>query len=157
MNENKYPYIADKKMYAAVMSACKYIRETGRFNQAVERNAEWYGVNAKDLEKEIRKRQAAGQRNSSVKRKYKYFVVVSLVETGEGAQRYAEEVEIVKGTSKENVSSRYLDNDFRKTRAADYGGIYAPYYYHEVIAEYDTKEDAEKNIDKEKIIKQYTY
>ena len=42
MNENKYPYIADKKMYAAVMSACKYIRETGRFNQAVERNAEWY-------------------------------------------------------------------------------------------------------------------
>ena len=32
----KYPYIQDKNMYAAVMYACKMIRENGYFNKAVE-------------------------------------------------------------------------------------------------------------------------
>lgn len=36
---SKYPYISDKRMYAAVMNACKYIRETGYFNKAIMNNA----------------------------------------------------------------------------------------------------------------------
>ena len=63
----KYPFIPDKRMYAAVMGACKYIRETGYFNKAVQYNADKFGVDPNELEKEIRKRQSAGQKGKSSK------------------------------------------------------------------------------------------
>lgn len=72
----KYPYIADKKMYAAVMGACSYIRETGYFNKAVSYYADKYGVDAAELEAHIRQRQGAGQKGKT--RKYKYYVIVAL-------------------------------------------------------------------------------
>lgn len=143
MSEHKYPYVADKNMYAAVMSACRYIRKTGYFNKAVSYNAQWYGVDPDELAKEIRKRQAVGQKKSTAKRQYKYFLVLSVTESKEGSARSINDIEVVRGISKESVGRRYLDSDFRRTRAADYGGYYAPYYYHDVVGEYDTKEEAE--------------
>ena len=71
----KYPYIPDKTLYAAVMYACKMIRETGWFNKAVEEASDYYDVPEEDIAREIRKRQSVGQKNSSKKRKYKWYIV----------------------------------------------------------------------------------
>lgn len=145
MSEYKYPYIADKKMYAAVMNACKYIRETGYFNKAVSYNAQRFGVDPDELAKEIRKRQSAGQKAKSKteKRKYKYFIVLSIVESCEGSERYVDKAFVAKGLSKDSVDKKYIDLDFRRTRAADTGSYYSPCYLHETIKEFDTKEEAD--------------
>ena len=73
----KYPYISDKNMYAAVMGACSYIRETGWFNKAVAYYAKKYHVDQDELAKHIRARQGAGQKanNDSNRRKYSWFAV----------------------------------------------------------------------------------
>jgi hypothetical protein len=63
---NKMPYIADKKLYAAVMFACKMIREEGYFNKAVKIAARYYDVDADDVANEIRKRQSVGQMGKNV-------------------------------------------------------------------------------------------
>lgn len=75
---SNYPYIADKRMYAAVMGACRWIRKDGYFNKAVRYYADKYGVDEDELAAEIRKRQSAGQKKKNAtapKRKYKYYVV----------------------------------------------------------------------------------
>lgn len=70
----KYPFIPDKTMYAAVMGACSYIRETGYFNKAVKYYANKYGVDEDELAKHVRARQGAGQKGKT--RKYKHFVCI---------------------------------------------------------------------------------
>lgn len=67
MAENKYPYIP-KSLYPAVMYACSLIRKYGTFNVACRTAANHYGVDADDVEKHVRARQAAGQKGKS--RKY---------------------------------------------------------------------------------------
>lgn len=56
---SKYPYIADKQMYAAVMGACKWIRESGYFNKATQYYADKYGLDVGAVRAEVRKRQSA--------------------------------------------------------------------------------------------------
>ena len=73
---SKYPYIADKSLYAAVMYACKIIRETGHFNRAVNTAAKRYRIDAGRLETALRQRQAAGQTGKK-RGKQKWFVVVN--------------------------------------------------------------------------------
>lgn len=146
----KYPYIADKRMYAAVMSACKYIRETGCFNMAVRYNAEKFGVDAVELEKEIRKRQSAGQtgkRSRSFGKKYRYFIVVEQVHTDASGYVYNDPI-ILKGLSRESVEKRFSDLDWKRTIRADYGGSYAPVYDHIAIADFDTEEGAKAALPK---------
>lgn len=70
----KYPYIADKKLYAAVMLACKMIRDSGWFHKVVSYCADKYNVPEEDIEKEIRKRQAIGQKGKK-RVPFKYYVV----------------------------------------------------------------------------------
>lgn len=74
MSKYKYPFIADKKMYAAVMGACQMICDTGWFNKATGYYADKYGVDEEELKKHIRARQVAGKKISA-KRKYYYFAV----------------------------------------------------------------------------------
>ena len=57
----RYPYIADKEMYAAVMGACSMIREMGYFHKAVSYYASRYGVDEDELAAHIRARQGVGQ------------------------------------------------------------------------------------------------
>ena len=70
MREYKYPYIP-KEYYAAVMFACKMIRENGNFNKAVKIAAIYYDVDEQDVKKHVRARQSAGQKGTT--RKYKYY------------------------------------------------------------------------------------
>ena len=140
MSGYKYPYIADKTMYAAVMGACKYIRETGYFHKAVSYYADKYGVDEDELERHIRARQAAGRKggtSASKGKKYKWFLVASVVDSCEGSQRVVNKFEVVKGLSKESVEKKYTDYDFKRTMREDYGGYYAPHYYHWVAKEFE--------------------
>lgn len=57
----KYPWIP-KEYYAAVMFACKMLRENGFFNRSITTAANYYGVDPDVLAKHVRARQAAGQR-----------------------------------------------------------------------------------------------
>lgn len=145
----KYPYISDKKMYAAVMGACKYIRETGYFNKAVRYYAERYGVNEKELEKQIRLRQSAGQKGkagSSAGKTYKWFIVVETCHSDAAYEYSISDPQVLKGISSASVVRRFSDNDWRRTTRDDYGGSYAPVYRHEAIAEFDTESEARKQL-----------
>lgn len=50
----KLPYISDKALYAAVMGACSYARDTGHFNKATSYYAEKYDVDVEDVRKYVR-------------------------------------------------------------------------------------------------------
>ena len=144
---SKYPYIPDKRMFAAVMGACSYIRETGYFNKAVSYYADKYSVDEKELAAHIRARQAAGQKgrtSASKGRKYKWFIVCEAVSSEAYPEPTYNSPKIVRGLTPENVERRYTDHDFYRTMKADYGGVYAEQYDHVVIASFDTKEEAEK-------------
>lgn len=73
----KLPYISDKKLYAAVMGACSWIRETGYFNKATQYYADEYGVDVEEVRKYVRIAQGNGQKKAP-KRKYKWYVVLYL-------------------------------------------------------------------------------
>ncbi len=72
----KLPYIKDKPLYAAVMGACSYVRETGYFNKATSYYANKYNVDVEDVRKYVRIAQGNGQRGST--RKYKWYVIIAL-------------------------------------------------------------------------------
>ncbi len=136
-------------MFAAVMGACSYIRETGYFNKAVSFYADKYGVDEKELARHIRERQAAGQKgrkSASKGRKYKWFFVCKTISTDADPVPVYQYPEIVRGLTPETVKRRYTEHDFIRTMREDYGGNYAPNYHHVVIAAFDTKEEAENNL-----------
>ena len=122
----KLPYIPDKKMYAAVIGACSYIKATGYFNKATQYYADKYGVDVERVRKYVRTAQGNGQRQQNKRnpRKYKWYAVAVLrdfYEAGddgrfsswdwsekEKAERT--EVWIIKATSKENAKSQVYRN-----------------------------------------------
>ena len=69
-----YPYIP-KKIYPAVMYACKLIRKNGFFNKAVRAASRYYGVDKDAIIEHVRKRISAGVRAKHKPFHYKYFVV----------------------------------------------------------------------------------
>lgn len=144
---NNYPYIADKRLFAAVMGACRYIRETGYFNKAVSYYADKYDLPEEAIAKEVRKRQAAGQRLKKESRSYKYFVVARYSRCDADQEPNLIGKCVVRASSRENAKKRFYEIDLKETRANDYGGSYAPYFWSDVIAEFDTKEEAEKLAD----------
>ena len=143
---NNYPYIADKRLFAAVMGACRYIRETGYFNKAVAFYADKYNLPEEAIAKEVRRRQAAGQRSKKKTMSYKYFVVARYSSCDADQEPNLVGKYVVKASSKENAEKRFHEIDWKETRANDYGGSFAPYYWSEVIAEFDAKEEAEKSL-----------
>lgn len=69
--KSKYPWIP-KEYYAAVMYACKLIRDNGNYNKSIRIASNYYDVDEDTLSKHVRARQAAGQKGKT--RKYKYYV-----------------------------------------------------------------------------------
>ena len=140
----KYPFIPDKRMYAAVMGACSYIRSTGYFNKAVAYYADKFGVSEEELAKHIRARQSAGQtgRKTGTGKKYKWFIVCETVWCEANGEKDYDRPEVLKGLSERTVVRRYSEFDWNRTVRADYGGSYAPVYDHEVIAQFDTEREA---------------
>lgn len=60
--EWRYPYIADKNLYAAVRYAGKLVREHGTYNWACNAAAKYYNVDASDVRRELSMRAGAGHR-----------------------------------------------------------------------------------------------
>lgn len=141
---SKYPYIPDKKLYAAVMFACKMIRENEFFNRDCSVAANYYGVSEDDVRKEVRRRQAAGQ--TGIKRKkYKYYVVEFSVGGANPDYEIAwfDEVSaqytVCKATSKENAMSQ-VSRKYDRDPLGEYG----PIAYFRRVEEFKTKEQAKK-------------
>lgn len=145
---SKYPFIPDKRMYAAVMGACKYIRERGYFNKAISYYADKYDVDSEELAKHIRARQAAGQKgrkSASTGKKYHYFICCETVWCEANGETAYMHPSIERGLSKETVMRRMSAYDWERTCREDYGGSYAPVYGHEVLAQYDSEEEAKRH------------
>jgi len=68
----KLPYIPDKKLYAAVMGACSYVRATGYFNKATRFYANKYDVDVEEVRRYARIAQGNGQKMASKAKKVKY-------------------------------------------------------------------------------------
>lgn len=76
----KLPYIPDKKLYAAVMGACSYVKDTGCFNKSTKYYAEKYDVDVDKVRKYVRIAQGNGQKaaNKNNPRNYKWYAVALL-------------------------------------------------------------------------------
>lgn len=146
----KYPFIkGGKAMVAAVLGACSYIRETGYFNKAVRYYSEKYDVDPDELEKNIRARQAAGQRSKSTAgRTYKYFIVARIITNDANYNDIPYRYDIVRGISEKTVKARFTESDWNNTTRNYTGSSYDPCYEHKIIGEYATKQEAEEALDK---------
>lgn len=74
----KYPWIP-REYYAAVMYACKMIREYGTFNKSCHIAAEYYGVDEDEVRRHVSARSGAGKKgrkSATAGRKFKYWLVV---------------------------------------------------------------------------------
>lgn len=143
-NGYKYPYIpGGKNMVAAVLGACKYIRETGYFNKAVRYYADRYDVDEDELAAHIRARQAAGQRGTT-RGKYKYYVVRTICSCEADNEPNVTDLKVKKALNEKNARKDWT----KINRANDYGGNYAPYYWDEVLGEYGTEDEAKNAIRK---------
>ena len=133
----KYPFIADKELYKAVMFACKMIREEGFFNKAVARAADYYNVDEEDVAREVRKRQAAGQKGKPLG-KMKWFIVCS--NTGDVYESTFSRFRIKRGKNAETVSDKDMSyREFVDMMENDTHRLI------EVVGEYETKKEAEEN------------
>ena len=146
MGEYKYPYIkGGKSMVAAVLGACSYIRETGYFNRAVTYYANKYNVSETELARNIRARQAAGQReNGGRKRVYKWFAIEYSMGNERNGAAYFEPLEaqysVAKGVSAETVKARLSKRD-------DYVSEYAPCHWFGRVAACDSEDEARKLVE----------
>ena len=138
MSEYKYPYVP-KNYYPAVLQACKYIRDTGWFDKAINYYASRYNLDAEELAKHVRARQAAGQKASKTKRKYFYFAVEFSMGNERNGGAYFEKIEaqykIVKATSARNAEAQLSKND-------DYASEYSPVHWFGRTQAANTKEEA---------------
>lgn len=129
----KYPYIADPQLYAAVKCACRMIRETGYFNKACQYAADEYGFNFEDIAKEVRKRQAAGQKGS----KFYYFTCCrGLFYSWDTSNDFISKKFVKRAKCKENIIEPF--------RSHVEGGILDLY---KVFKQYNTKKEAEENLE----------
>ena len=144
----KYPYIANPKMYAAVMYACKLIRETKCFNKAVQIASDTYGVDEEKVKKHIRERQSAGQKNKITGRKYRWYVLCKIYDIDADVDESMNlgNCSIIRATSYENAAKHFSEVDWRETYENDCGGNYAPCVSHVVVLDeqgYSTKAEAQ--------------
>lgn len=140
---NKLPYIKDKKMYAAVMGACSYVKSTGWFNKATQYYADKYSVDVEEVKRYVRIAQGNGQKCSKIKRRYFWFAVEYSIGNERNGEAYFEpliaQYECVKGLTKETVMARISKND-------DYKSEYAPCHWFGRIERFETQEQAQTKI-----------
>ena len=138
----KLPYIPDKRLYAAVMGACSYIRETGWFNKATSYYADKYGVNVEDVRKYVRIAQGNGQKQGE-KRKYHWFAVEYSMGNERNGSCYFEpafaQYTVKKGLSAESVQSSISKND-------DFYSEYAAQHWFGRIKPFETQKEAKDAI-----------
>ena len=129
------PYIPDKKMYAAVMGACKYIRNTGFFNKAIAYYSEKYEVDEDKLIKYVRLAQSEGQKRANKKspRTYKHYLIFGC-QFGERNGQYIPKWHYVKAINDKNAISQ-LQKD-------DVDSEYGHQFTHEQILEFNSKKEA---------------
>lgn len=139
----KLPYIPDKRLYAAVMGACSYVRDTGWFNKAVSYYADKYNVAEDEVAKYVRIAQENGQKEKnsfSDKRKYKWFAVEYSIGNERNGGCYFDkchaEYTVVKGLSADTVRKRLSAHD-------DYKSEYALCHWFGRIECFDTEAEAE--------------
>jgi hypothetical protein len=139
--EHKYPYIP-KEYYAAVMFACKIIREKKSFNRGINTAAKYYSVDRDELAKHVRARQAAGQKGSK-REKYKYYAIAFFV-AGDHYVDYQRPFrepicfEVVKATSLKNAKNQ-IRNKYGNYR-------YGPYAFISKDKECPTEESARETL-----------
>lgn len=143
----KYPYIPDKRMFAAVMCACRMIRESGWFNKAVAYAADTFNVSKKELAMHIRKRQAASQRKKKTAKgkKYKWFISEKWVTSDADEEGSSLGFSVIRASSRDNAESHFCTSDFENTKRLDYGGSYAHVFFHYIRGNpdgYPTKAEA---------------
>ena len=151
-NEHKYPYIP-KAYYAAVMFACKLIRETGYKNKSIQTAARYYDVDEDEVRKHVDRRAAAGakgKRSTAKGRKYKWFVIGTVYGSDAAGIIEPNGLQICKGADKNTVLRRFSEGDDKFNRRNDYGGAYSPYRYHVVVGEYETESEAYEALRKAK-------
>lgn len=138
-----YPYIANKKLYAAVMFACKMIRENGYFNKAVKIAANYYDVDENEVIAQVRARQSAGQKkaNAKTKRKYKWFTCCIVTQSFGVGQQDVSEPFVRRGLDAKNIS--------RDEGHFYYGGNYEWESFETAMKEYETKKEAEAHLQKD--------
>lgn len=140
-------YIPDKTLYAAVMFACKMIREGESAPLAMSIAANYYGVARSDVNFYVSQRSGRRKKTktSSTKgRKYSYWAVACITSACEGSERTLQGVSIDKGLSKETVEKKYIALDFNFDRIHDTGSYYNSQRWHEAFKSFDDKEKAEK-------------
>lgn len=136
MSTYKYPYISGgKNMVAAVLGACQYIRETGYFNKAVSYYSSKYSVDRRELERNIRARQAAGQKGK--KRKYYWYIVEEYnwcdAQIPCACQETFSRLSLRKATSEENACKCFGDET---------GSSWDNYHQEIAVGRYDTRDEA---------------
>lgn len=147
----KYPYIP-REYYAAVMFACKMIRENGYFNKAIQRAADYYDVDEDELAKHVRARQGAGQKGTT--RKYKWYLLLTVEDcmapddcgTMNSWFYYTEKdwrdhshKKIVKATSRENTENQAYGHG---------SGQFEPFESVRYIEEFATEKEARERAKK---------
>lgn len=146
MKRYDYPFVP-KEIYPAVMFAEKMIKEGESFGMAAYKSANYYCVDFDELKHQLAIRQGVRRRGRPSVNKgktYKYYVVayVSFVEATGSFDCIS--VSVDKGLSRETVENKYDEADFRRTRHHDTGSAWSPSFFHRVVGEYDTKEEAEQ-------------
>ena len=149
----KLPYIPDKKLYAAVMGACSWIRESGFFNKATNYYADKYGVDADEVKKYVRLAQSNGQKakaKQAPKKKYYWFAVEFSMGNERNGCNYFEEsyadYDVRKGLTADSVCRTISKHD-------DYMSEYEPVHYFGRVERFESKEKAVECVRKWKWVK----
>lgn len=136
--ENQYPWIP-RDYYAAVMFACKMIRETQWFNKSVHTAAKYYHVDEDKLAQYVNERTHAKKRKPTGK--MKWYVVTRQTET-EASGAWYNGWQVMKGTRAENIRAKLDKADSQEDRRNDYGGNYALITSHFVLGEFENEAKA---------------
>lgn len=153
----KLPYIPDKDLYAAVMFACKMVRENGYFNKDCGIAADYYDVDVDEVKRYVRIAQGRGQKQANKRKpkvKYKwyavYYVIDFLADNDFGNYQADDctieelvekaKVEIKRATNMDNVEKAILHSQ-------NYERGWGTYLQDAFkILEFDTKKQAEQFI-----------
>lgn len=139
----KLPFIPDKRLYAAVMGACSYVRSTGFFNKATEYYANKYDVDVDEVRQYVRLAQSNGQKaktKSAPKKKYYWFAVEFSMGNERNGCDYFEEsqadYDVRKGLTADSVRRTMTKYD-------DYISEYEPCHWFGRVEKCETREEAE--------------
>lgn len=135
-------YIPDKDLYAAVMFACKMVKDGTDYHDAVRRASRYYDVEADDVRHYMSQRSGRTRANkpNKPKRKYRWFAIAyhmsTLDDYNDEADPWHQTYAVEKGFTAQTVQSRLSKNeDFRRS-------LYQPVHCFDRIEAFDTEQEA---------------